>query len=207
MVSDGKSLITSECLGTPANIVRQRLESNSKPERLTDHKADAVRLARISRDGNWIVYECGADLWMVQAAGGTPRKLAIEVHADDKDNGEQALTLSQGVSEYAMSADERSVAFTIMGELFIAPTSGGKANRLTDRAANDHAPVWSPDGKKLVLSSDVGGYEDLYLGWNPTIEYPASRLTIQATAVNHRSKRKSGPAPMGRRSPFCVVGS
>lgn len=162
----------SECLGTPANIVRQRVDS-AKPELLTDHKTDAVRLARISRDGNWIVYECGADLWIVPAAGGTPRKLAIEVHADDKDNGEQVLTLSQGVSEYAMSTDERSVAFTIMGELFIVPTSGGKANRLTDRAANDHAPVWSPDGKKLVFSSDVGGFEDLYLLESDDAEHPA----------------------------------
>jgi tricorn protease len=171
---DGKTLYyVSECLGTPANIVRQRIDSSSKPERVTDHKADAVRLARISRDGNWIVYECGADLWIVQTNGEAPRKLAIEVHADDKDNGEQVLTLSQGISEYAMSADERSVAFTIMGELFIAPTSGGKANRLTDRAANDHAPVWSPDGKKLVFSSDVGGFEDLYLFESDDPEHPA----------------------------------
>ncbi|HEV8058665.1 MAG TPA: S41 family peptidase [Gemmataceae bacterium] len=153
----------SECLGNPANIVRQRLDGPGKPERITDHKTDGVRLARISRDGNWIVYECGADLWITPTSGGPARKLAIEVHADDKENNEHVLTLTQGISEYAMSADERTVAFTIMGELFLAPTTGGKATRLTDRAANDHAPVWSPDGRKLVFSSDVGGFEDLYL--------------------------------------------
>jgi tricorn protease len=161
---DGRAIYyVSECLGNPANIVRQRLDAPGKPERITDQKTDGVRMARISRDGNWIVYECGADLWITPAMGGPARKLAIEVHADDKENNEHVLSLSQGISEYAMSADERTVAFTIMGELFLVPTTGGKATRLTDRAANDHAPVWSPDGRKLIFSSDVGGFEDLYL--------------------------------------------
>ena len=162
--ADGRSIYyVSECLGTPANIVRRRLDSPGKPERITDHTADGVRLARISADGNWIVYECGTDLWITSTSGGPARKLAIEIHSDDKENNEHYLNSSQGISEYALSADERSVVFTLMGDLYLSPTSGGKATRLTDRAANDHAPVWSPDGKKIVFSSDVGGFEDLYL--------------------------------------------
>ena len=120
---DGRSIYyVSERLGTPANVVRQVLGSSSPPERLTDHKTDGVRLARISRDGKWIVYECGADLWITSTAGkDSPRKLAIEVHADDKDNSDRSVTLSQGISEYALSTDERTVAFTVMGEVFICP--------------------------------------------------------------------------------------
>ncbi len=137
----------------------------------TRHRSQDRRRAACAgfRDGNRIVYECGADLWITPTSGGPARKLAIEVHADDKENNEHVLTLSQGISEYAMAADERTVAFTIMGELFMAPTTGGKATRLTDRAANDHAPAWSPDGRKLIFSSDVGGFQDLYLS-EPTIQ-------------------------------------
>ena len=59
---------------------------------------EGVRRARMSKSGEWIVYECGPDLWVVGTGEGSkPRKLAIEVHADDKDNGEQVLTLTQGV--------------------------------------------------------------------------------------------------------------
>ena len=85
--ADGQSFIyVSEVFGSPANIVRQdrRRPSKSKPVQITFHKDDSVRQARISGNGEWIVYECGPDLWVVSAKGGPPRKLAIEVHADDK---------------------------------------------------------------------------------------------------------------------------
>src|SRR6185437_5444989 len=70
--ADGKTLFyVSEIHGTPANIVRLFLSSTDpssggkpsvKPTPVTAHKDDGVRRARISRDGQWIVYECGADL-------------------------------------------------------------------------------------------------------------------------------------------------
>src|SRR5438128_504221 len=77
----------SEFFGTPANIVRQDSAGRSQPQLLTFHKDDAVRRARISRNGEWIVYECGPDLWVVSTReGNPPRRLAIEIHADDKVN-------------------------------------------------------------------------------------------------------------------------
>src|SRR5205807_442715 len=111
----------------------------------------------------WIVYECGPDLWVVPSRGGSPRKLAIEVHADDKVNTERTFTFTQGASEFALSADERHVAFVVHGEIFLMPIAGGKATRLTDSPANDHGVTWSPDSKKIIFASDRNGYEDLYL--------------------------------------------
>ena len=90
-----------------------------KPQQITFHKDDSVRRARISGDGAWIVYECGADLWVVSThEGSTPRKLAIEVHADDKTNTEQLKTFTSGATEFALSADEKHMAFAVHGELF-----------------------------------------------------------------------------------------
>src|SRR5262249_31149794 len=42
-----------------ANIVYQEIDSSSAPRRVTDHEEDTVRRARISGNGEWIVYECG----------------------------------------------------------------------------------------------------------------------------------------------------
>ena len=162
--SDGQALYyVSEELGTPANILRKPMVANSKPEALTTHKEDGVRRSRISGNGEWIVYECGADLWVVSTRAGTPRKLAIEVHADDKVNPDRTVTLTRGCTEFALSADERHVAFVVQGEIFLMPIAGGKATRLTDSPANDHHVAWSPDSKKMVFASDRNGYEDLYL--------------------------------------------
>src|SRR5262249_53890332 len=101
--ADGQTLFyVSEYHGT-ANVVRQPLippaptaskTAEVKPVPVTSHREDNVRKARISADGQWIVYECGADLWVVSTKdGGKPRKLAIEVNADDKSNPERIVTL------------------------------------------------------------------------------------------------------------------
>jgi tricorn protease len=209
---DGRTIYyVSECLGSPANIVRKSLAAGSKPERVTDHKTEGVRLARMSRDGKWFVYECGGDLWIAASTGApAPRKLAIEVHADDKENIDRVLTVTQSMTEYSMSADERSVAFTVMGEIFICPTSGGKATRLTDRAANDHAPAWSPDGKKLIFSSDVGGFEDLYLAEPDDPDHSqlsrAHKFKFTRLTFTQEAEVGAGFSPDGRKIAFLRAG-
>src|SRR5207344_1296697 len=125
----------SECCGTPANIVSQDAAGKGKPQQLTFHKEDSVRKARISANGEWIVYECGGDLWVVSTRDGQSRKLAIEVHTDEKANSERSITYTRDATEYALSADENSIAFVVHGEIFAMPTRGGKANRLTDTPA------------------------------------------------------------------------
>jgi tricorn protease len=160
----------SEFHGTPANVVRQVLSrepqgsAKAKPDQITSHKDEGVRRARLSRNGEWIVYECGADLWVVSTKGGAARKLAIEVHADDKTNTERTLTVTQGATEFSLSPDEKHIAFVVHGQIFLMPTSGGKATRLTDSPSNNHGVAWSPpDSKKIIFASDRNGFEDLYV--------------------------------------------
>jgi tricorn protease len=175
--TDGRTLYyVSEHFGTPANIVRRTLGDPAREgtaglvQQLTFHKDDGVRRARLSGNGEWIVYECGADLWVVSTKGGTPRKLAIEVHADDKVNPERTVTLTQGASEYALTYDERHLAFVVHGQMFLMSITGGKATALADDpsderhlTSNNHGLSWSRDMRKLLFISDRNGYDDLYL--------------------------------------------
>lgn len=185
---DGRFLYyVSEHFGTPANIVRQDLADPKKPTppvALTQHKDDGVRLARLSGNGDWIVYECGADLWVLSTRTGASRKLAIEVHADDKSNPERVVyytnkssdfdrsdtgkRMAHGATEYAISQDEKQIALVVHGQIFLMPRGGGKAKRLTgnaadERAAYNHGLAWSPDAKKILFLSDRQGHEDIYL--------------------------------------------
>ncbi len=169
--ADGKKLyFVSEVLGNPANILHVDLNPATAPptpvsaaRQLTKHTEDGVRRAKISGNGEWIVYECGGDLWITSTKDGSPRKLAIEVHADDKFNADRVQTYTRDVSEYALSPDENSVAFIVHGDVFAMPAKGGKANRLTDTPGVEHGLSWSADNKKLVFVSDRNGYEELYL--------------------------------------------
>jgi tricorn protease len=203
---DGQTVYyVSEVAGTPANVVKQPA-AGGKPEAITHHADDGVRRARLSSGGEWIVYQCGADLWVVSTKGGSPRRIAIEVHADDKVNPERTVTLTQGASEFALSADERHVAFAVHGELFLMPITGGRATRLTDSPANDHGIAWSPDGKKLVFASDRTGQEDLYLLEPDDPERPelvkASRFKVRQLTNTKEEELGASFAPDGRRLGF-----
>jgi tricorn protease len=163
---DGKTLYwVSECLGTPANIVCREIDAPdaTAPRPVTSHKDEAVRRARLSGNGEWLVYECGPDLYIRSTKDGSGRKLLIEVNADDKTNPETITTFTSGATEYALSPDEKYVAFVVHGEIFAMPRGGGKAKRLTDHPAFDHGVAWAPDSKKILFLSDRNGHEDIFL--------------------------------------------
>jgi tricorn protease len=170
--SDGQFIYyVSEQFGTPANIVRvpANMSSGDKsvtPVQITFHKDEAVRRARISGNGGWVVYECGPDLWVTcTKEGSTPRKLAIEVHTDDKSNTERMETFTGNATEFAMSPKEDHVAFAIHGELFMIPVApGGKVVRLTHTGASNHSVAWAPDNSKILYISDFqSGHDNVWL--------------------------------------------
>ena len=62
----------------------------------------------------------------------------------------------------AISPDGSTIAFTYKGDIFTVPATGGDATQLTSGPAYDTAPVWSPDSKTIVFSSDREGSSDIY---------------------------------------------
>jgi tricorn protease len=209
--ADGQSVYyVSEFFGTPANIVKQDAAGKSPPVQVTFHKDDAVRKARIStgKDGcQWIVYECGADLCVACTREGVaPRRIAIEVYADDKSNDEKTITVTNRCTEYALSPDERHVAFTVHGALCLMPIEGGKARRLTTVTAYDHHIAWAPDGQKILFVSDRDGHDDIYLLEPNDPEHPklADALQHKVTRLTETADPESGVSftPDGKRVAF-----
>ena len=89
-----------------------------------------------------------------------------------------------GIVNPVVSPDGSAIAFTAMGDLWVLP-SGGQPMQLTDDAAVEIDPAWSPDSARLAFASDRGGHMDL---WVRDLRTKAdSRLTEEHGAV-------SGPA-------------
>ncbi len=176
--ADGKHIFFVSEVAGAANICKIRANGNGGSQALTQHTGDSVRRARISANGKWIAYECGADIWVCATNGELRcRKVAIEAYADDKTNPEQIVTFTQNVSEYALSPASASgtdqyIALVVHGELFRMTLSGGKAKRLTESPANDHSPAWSPDLKKLLFISDRDGEDNIYVLEQDDPEHP-----------------------------------
>ena len=63
----------------------------------------------------------------------------------------------------AISPDGSMIAFAFQGDIWVIPSKGGKAERITNNDAYDVSPVWSPDGKNIAFGSDRHGNMDVFI--------------------------------------------
>jgi eukaryotic-like serine/threonine-protein kinase len=89
-------------------------------------------------------------LWIVDAAGGTPRPV-------------------EGAGDAAQPswspAGARIAYWTARGgqrDIYTVPAAGGEAVAVTDEAALDWAPAWAPDGRHIYFASDRGGSMNIW---------------------------------------------
>jgi Tol biopolymer transport system component/imidazolonepropionase-like amidohydrolase len=74
-----------------------------------------------------------------------------------------AFTTTEGTwTSLDVSPDGKTIVFDMMGDLYTVPIAGGKATQVTRGIAFDSHPRWSPDGKKILFSSDRSGAENIW---------------------------------------------
>lgn len=59
--------------------------------------------------------------------------------------------------------DGSRIVFDMLGDLYVMPAAGGDATRLTDGAAYDFQPRFSPDGKQILFTSDRDGINKVWI--------------------------------------------
>lgn len=62
-----------------------------------------------------------------------------------------------------LSPDGTRLAFAWRGDLWLAPSTGGSATRLTAHPASDRHPRFSPDGRRLAFTSNRSGADQAWL--------------------------------------------
>jgi len=97
----------------------------------------------------------------------------------------------------SLSPDGSKVVFSWRGDLWLAPTSGGAAMRLTSHPADELRSAWSPDGSTIVFESTRDGARNLWsMRPDGTSVTQITRLDVPV------SLSAVGPRPDGRTAAF-----
>jgi Tol biopolymer transport system component len=90
-----------------------------------------------------------------------------------------------------ISPDGKNIAFDFLGDIYLLPFGGGKAERFTSGLAFDSHPKFSPDGKHLLFISDRSGGENV---WRFSLD---KKDSLQITKGNTDTYQSAEWAPDG----------
>jgi Tol biopolymer transport system component len=171
--ADGRSLVYSSDEGGDFDIWLRRLNGDPVPVRLTRESSHEVT-PDISPDGRWVVYRSMSDggIYIIPAVGGSVRRLSADGFGP------------------RFSPDGGRIAYAVIEEsgnsaVFVSSREGGTSVRMSTGLHNAACPVWSPDGRRLLVLATAPGERD-YDWWLIPSE-PGAGLPVRtgASSVLH----------------------
>ncbi|WP_297814498.1 amidohydrolase family protein [Segetibacter sp.] len=76
---------------------------------------------------------------------------------------EVSFTVNEGTwMNMDVSPDGKDIVFDLLGDIYTMPVTGGEAKVLRKGLAFEVQPRFSPDGKKLLFTSDAGGGDNIW---------------------------------------------
>lgn len=104
-----------------------------------------------------------------------------------------AFDTTQGTwIHFDVSPDGKQIVFDLLGDLYLLPITGGKAEPLTTGTAYDVQPSWSPDGQTILFTSDRDGGND------PWVLHVKTRKMRQITRTKWINSNKAIWTPDGQ---------
>src|SRR6185295_3351574 len=77
---------------------------------------------------------------------------------------EVSFTTTEGTwMNLDLSPDGKEIVFDLLGDIYIMPSTGGAAKVLRGGHAYEVQPRFSPDGKKILFTSDAAGGDNIWI--------------------------------------------
>ncbi|MBX3644772.1 MAG: PDZ domain-containing protein [Rubrivivax sp.] len=175
--------------------------------RHTDHADYYARNAQ--SDGQRIVYQCGARLWLLDPASGAHHALQIEVPSARTQAARRFVPAEANLGAVQLHPAGHSLALDVRGKLCTMPLWEGAVRQhgVADGVRYRHGQ-WLADGKTLVVVSDASGEECLelhgadgvrVLDWpnGPVDSLSAAPVGTRVAIANHRNQLLIGDTASG----------
>lgn len=136
------------------NVWQLDLESGERQQQ-TEFKEHPVRSLTRAENGTLAFVHHGS----IYTAKSRSRlsKLDINVSTDGHGRDGEVISVTDDVSEFAVSPNGKEVAFVARGEVFVTSTEFKTTKRITDTPAQERSVDFAPDGKKIVFAAERDG--------------------------------------------------
>ncbi len=132
-------------------------------EDLRQHTAfEDFAIRRASTDGQRIIFQKGADIWLYDPDEEQARKVDIEFHSDRAERRRRLATPRDFLESYAVTNDGRRTVLSVRGDLFNVPVEHGRLIPLTGTPGVRETEVAFAGEESeyvLYLSDESGEYE------------------------------------------------
>jgi tricorn protease len=175
--------------------------------RHTDHESFFARHAQT--DGQRIVYQCGASVWLFDPATDVSRQLEIRTASHHSQAARKFVAANEHIEGFRAHPAGHSLTLVARGQLFTMALWEGAVRRLADgEGGRLRMGQWLADGTSVVAVSDASGEERIVVfagGTARRLEWDVGHVTALAAApvrslvaiANHRNEVLIGDLASG----------
>ncbi len=139
-----------------------QLEEDGSQKQLTDYPS-SVMYPQVSANGEKIVFVKDYQLHTYQPGNGNTQKLIFSVPRNLTLNKAQDFNVKDEISAFAVSSDNKKLAFVSRGELFVSDVKGKYIQLLETQPMGRVSEVyWLKDDKTLIFNQTANGYQNWF---------------------------------------------
>ena len=148
------------------NVYMMQWPPKFEPQPVSNFKTYPVRFLSVATDGT-LCYGYQGEIY-IQKIGQEPKKVDIQI-INDQENVPERGKFGKA-SDLTVTPAGDLIAFVSRGEVFVTSDEYQTTKQITHTSEAEADPSFSPDGKKLVYTSERDGYYNLYLAKMPRKE-------------------------------------
>lgn len=162
-VWDGKGgfYYLSEADGTFNVYHRTSTDPKATATQITQFKKNPVRFLSMA-DNGLLCFGYDGEIYTLRA-GEQPRKLSVRIVKDNEQADILYRQYTSGATSFAVSPNNKEVAFVVHGDVYVASVEHGTTKRITNTPQQERNVDFSKDGRKLVYSGERDGHWQVYM--------------------------------------------